>query len=363
MIIARYLLKEIGQTLFAVGLVLMLVALSGQLVTIFNEVAAGRLGVNTVMMVLGLQSLSMMMIVLPLSLFLAVLMTLSRLYQSNEMAAIFASGISPHYVLKVVVGFAVLFSIVVGIFSLQIIPSANHLQLSILNQSSTSNRLEGVQEGRFREIAAGGGVIYVEGMNETRTEMQGVFVQQKVADNVETIIRAQKGHHQIDPKSGQRFLIFEEGVRYQHTPGKQDYTVIRFQQHGVRIKNPKRNGLTREYMAVPTMALLEKQPMRYRAEFHSRMSPIFLSILLAALAVPLSQTSPRQGRYLRLGMGLVIYIVFTNLISIGISWIKQGKMPDFFGLWWVYLLMLILLAVLLLQQTGFRYLLARKQQA
>jgi lipopolysaccharide export system permease protein len=84
-----------------------------------------------------------------------------------------------------------------------------------------------------------------------------------------------------------------------------------------------------------------------------------LCLLLAALAVPLSQTSPRQGRYLRLGFGLVVYIVFTNLISIGKSWITTGKMAPEFGLWWVHLLMFALLVFLLMQQTGFRYLLQR----
>ena len=125
MIIARYLIKEIAQTLFGVVLVLMLVGLSGQLVGVFSEVAEGTLSVNTVMLVLGLKSLAMLIVILPLSLFLAVLMTLSRFYQNNEMAAISASGISQLYIVQVVLSFAFLFAIVVGILSFQIIPWAN----------------------------------------------------------------------------------------------------------------------------------------------------------------------------------------------------------------------------------------------
>lgn len=82
--------------------------------------------------------------------------------------------------------------------------------------------------------------------------------------------------------------------------------------------------------------------------------------MLAALAVPLSQTSPRQGRYLRLGLGLVIYIVFTNLINVGKSWITTGKVPVEVGLWWVHAIMLALVIFLLIQQTGFRYFFSRK---
>ena len=69
MIIARYLIKEISQTLFGVCLSLMLIGLSGQLVGLFAEVAAGNLSVNTVMVVLGLKTLKMLLVIFPLSLY------------------------------------------------------------------------------------------------------------------------------------------------------------------------------------------------------------------------------------------------------------------------------------------------------
>ena len=163
MIIARYLIKEIAQTLFAVCLILMLVGLSGQLVGVFSDVAEGTLSVNTVMIVLGLKSLSMLMVILPLSLYLAVLMTLSRFYQNNEMAAISASGISQLYIVRVVLSFAFLFSIIVGIFSLQVTPWANALIQELNIKAENASELEGLVAGRFREIASGGGVLYVEG--------------------------------------------------------------------------------------------------------------------------------------------------------------------------------------------------------
>ena len=107
------------------------------------------------------------------------------------------------------------------------------------------------------------------------------------------------------------------------------------------------------------MELLKKEGLVYSAEFHSRLAPIILSLLLSALAVPLSQTSPRQGQYLRLGVGLFIYIVVTNFINVGTSWIVHGKVPAIVGLWWVYAILLMLVALLLMQQVGFRYLFSK----
>ncbi len=356
MIIARYLIKEIAQTLFAVCLILMLVGLSGQLVGVFSDVAEGTLSVNTVMIVLGLKSLSMLMVILPLSLYLAVLMTLSRFYQNNEMAAISASGISQLYIVRVVLSFAFLFSIIVGIFSLQVTPWANALIQELNIKAENASELEGLVAGRFREIASGGGVLYVEGLNDEHTQMQGVFLQQRLKNNAELIIRANKGHRKIDEKTGDRFMVLENGVRYQRTQSKLDYTVIEFEQHAVRVSEKSSVSKQKKHTAIPTLELIKKDMLIYKAELHSRLAPILLCLLLSALAVPLSQTSPRQGRYLRLGFGLVLYIMVTNLISIGKSWITLGKVPAVVGLWWVHAILLILVIVLLMQQLGFRYL-------
>ena len=360
MIIARYIIKEIAQTLFGVALVLMLVGLSGQLVGVFSEVAAGVLSVNTVMLALGLKSLDMLMVVLPLSLYLAVLMTLSRFYQNNEMAAIFASGISQLYLVRIVLSFAFLFSIIVGIMSLQVMPWSSGIQQQIKIKNENKSELEGMSAGRFREMSAGKGVMYVEGINDDRTKMEGVFIQQQLDNNAELIIRANRGKRQLDEKSGDSFMVLEDGVRYQRTQNKLDYTIIEFEQHGVRVHEKSDFANVSKSVSMPTLELLKQEHPAYIAEFHSRLAPIFLCLLLAALAVPLSQTSPRQGRYFRLGFGLVIYIVLTNFISIGESWIMYGKVPSIVGLWWIYLIMLFVIVFLLMQQLGFRYLFAGK---
>ncbi len=362
MIIARYLIKEIIQTLFAVCLVLMIIGLSGQLVKVFSEVAAGTLSVNTVMVVLGLKSLKMLMVILPLSLYLAVLMTLSRFYHNNEMAAISASGISQIYIVKIILSFTFLFSILVAIFSFQIIPWSNGLQQEISLKIESATELEGMVAGRFRESSSGVGVMYVEGISDEQTQMQGIFIQQRLKNNGELVIRANKGHREINQQTGDQFMVLENGVRYQKTRGQLDYTVIEFAEHGVRVQEKTSAIKQKKHTAIPTLELIKKEGLIYKAEFHSRLAPVILCLLLSALAVPLSQTSPRQGQYLRLGLGLFIYIVVTNLINIGKTWIEHGKVPSMLGLWWVYAILLTLIIVLLMHQSGFRYLFSKEKQ-
>lgn len=354
MIIARYIIKEIAQTLFAVCLVLMLIGLSGQLVGIFSEVATGDLSVSIVMMLFGLKSLSMLLIILPLSFYIAVLMTLSRFYQNNEMAAISASGISQIYIVKIVVSFALLVSILVGVFSFQITPWAMGIQQEIVSKSENTSEIEGMTAGRFREVSDG--VMYIESLTDDRTKMQGVFLQQRLKNNEELLIRAELGKRETSKQTGDQFMIFENGVRYQRTPGKLDYSVIEFEQHGVRIHEKSSTTKNKKHKALPTLDLLKSNNLTYKAEFHSRLAPVILCLLLSALAVPLSQTSPRQGQYLRLGLGLLVYIVLINFIIIGNSWVANGEVPSIVGLWWIHALMLLIVIFALMQQLGFRYL-------
>ncbi|MFK5912794.1 MAG: LPS export ABC transporter permease LptF [Woeseiaceae bacterium] len=362
MIIARYLIKEIGLTLFGVSLVLMLVGLSGQLVAIFADVADGSLQVQTVVQVLGLKSLKMLMVVMPLSTYLSVLMTLSRFYQSNEMAAISASGISQLYIVKIVLGFSFLISIVIGVFSLQIIPWTNGLQHEISFQSENASELEGMMAGRFKEMSVGHGVMYTEGINDEHTQMQGVFIKEKGKNNSELLIRSDKGYREIDEASGARFIILENGVRYQTTKGKLNTTIIEFEEHGVRLEEKNIGSVRQREIAIPTLELIKKEGLIYIAELHARLAPILLCLLLPILAIPLSQTSPRQGSYTRLGLGLFIYIVVTNLVTLGKTWILSGKTPAIVGLWWVHSILILLIIFLLMQQLGFRYLLVGRKK-
>lgn len=359
MIIARYLIKEIAQTLFGVALVLMLISLSGQVVGVFSEVTAGTLGIDVMLLVLGFKSLKILMIILPLSFYIAVLMSLSRLYQSNEMAAISASGVSQLYVVKVVLSFAAFFAILIGSFTLYIVPWAIGEEQDITFESENSSEIEGMVAGRFREML--NGVMYVEKMNDERTEMQGVFLQQSLKHNKELIIRAEKGENKMNSQTGDQFMVFGNGVRYQRVKSKLNHTVIEFEEHGVRIREKSSKVQKRKHAAISTIELIKKNGASYKAELHSRLAPVILCLLLAVLAVPLSQTSPRHGQYLRLGLGLLIYVGVTNLISIGITWIIQGKVSPGFGLWWIHILMLFVVVFLLMQQQGFRYLYSKMQ--
>ena len=64
---------------------------------------------------------------------------------------------------------------------------------------------------------------------------------------------------------------------------------------------------------------------------------LWVACLATVLAVPLARTDPRAARYARLLLAVLCYLVYANFIALGRSWLGQGDMPLWLGLWWVYL--------------------------
>ena len=363
MIITRYLIKEILNTLGGVALVLLSIALSAQLVGLFSKVAAGTIHVNTVIQLFGLYNLTIVTFILPLALYLAILLALSRLYQDSEMAALAAGGVGPVRVVRAVLLVAVFFAVVQGVFSLYLGPWAYEQGDNLRVQSQQLTDIQGVTPGRFQELPQGKGVIYIESISKDLSQVKNIFVQHQDGLRSSRVI-AETGHIERDPKTGDRFLILENGHRYEGQPGDEDYTILDFKRHGLRIEEKQAEVTHLRRKAMPTKVLLEhhSHPPERRAritEFQWRVSSAISCIVLALLAVPLSRSSHRQSRYTRLAMAIVLYIVLSNLLTMARTWLQEGQVSPWLGLWWVHILAMLFAIALILRQTGYRHLLRR----
>ncbi len=336
-IITRYLVKETFTTLFGVLLVLMLIASTGQLVEQFSKVAEGTIKADTVMTLFGIYSLTTVPFIVPLALYLGILLALSRLYMNSELTVLEACGYGPWRLLGPVLLVAVTMGAVQGAFTLWLSPWASFQgeRMEKLMQKSLS--IEGITPGRFRSLPEGMGVIYAERISEDRTRVYNVFAQVRLRDGHETLLVAESGHLEEDRDSGARYLVLENGHRYEGRPGRDDFAVIRFERHGLRMRAPAERGIDYHLRAVPTAELWQRpQQPGYGAELQWRIAWAVLVPVLALLAVPLSRTSPRSGRYGRLALAFVFYLVINNLMNVARSWLEAGKVPPVPGIWWVH---------------------------
>ena len=172
------------------------------------------------------------------------------------MAALAASGVGPARVVRAVLLVAVLFTVIQGLFSLFLGPWADEQgdQLRLKAQQLTD--IQGVVPGRFQELPQGRGVIYIESISQDLSRINNIFVQHQDEVRNSRIV-AESGHIERDAKTGDRILILENGHRYEGQPGDEDYTILDFKRHGVRIEEKQVEGVQLRRKAMPTRVLLE----------------------------------------------------------------------------------------------------------
>lgn len=359
MIIDRYIIKEIALTFIAVTFVLVLIFLSALLLRLFDEAARGLFPVDTIMLLMGFKSIGNLVFILPLALYLSILLALSRLYKDNEMAALAASGVGELKILRSVLIISILFSILVGYLTLFLAPWAKHQTNVIIAKAKVSSEITGISPGRFRDLSAGKGTLYVQHVNDKKTKLKNIFVQARTKEG-NVIVTAESGYKFIDDKTGDDFIELANGYRYQGDPSERNYSIIHFKKHGLRIRQKSPTNIYYSKVSSNTKMLYSSTKLRDKIELHSRISLMFLCFVLSILAVPLSRTSPRQGQYAKLTIAILIYISYANLLNINRVWLEKGKIPIEASFWWLHLVMFIIAVMFLFKQSGIRYLFRKR---
>jgi lipopolysaccharide export system permease protein len=340
LIIDRYLIREILITLVAVTSVLLLIFLSSTFIRFLGLVATGDLPGNIVMKMVFLKGISNLDVVLPLSYFFAVLLSLGRFYRDQEMTALQACGVGQLGIMKSVLLTVPLVVGLIGYISVYASPWAVSKWQAIQQKAKEESDLGGLAAGRFKEASTGNLIVYVEQKNNKTKQMQNVFVETREKSQLH-ILSSEKAHFYTDPDSGDEFIVMVDGYRYEGEPGSLDFHVVKFREHGVRIQQTTSQDVRQKNSSLPVATIWNTDNLRYEGEFQRRVTLPFSALLFALLAVPLSRSNPREGRFARIFSAVLIYVIYNNLMNIAQSWLESGIMPRVIGMWWVPLLLLL----------------------
>jgi lipopolysaccharide export system permease protein len=354
LIISRYLFREILYTLLALTALLILIYISHRFMKYLVQASVGDLPADFIFQLLALKLLSDLMLILPLGFFLALLLALGRLYKDNEVTAMAACGI-PVPVISII-GFGVIFASIIGTLSLLLAPWAESQWTQLQVKLNTAAEVGGIAAGRFKEFNHGNGIFYVETIDTDSNTMNTLFVQANLPSK-RIVMVAKQGYQTV--QQGELFMVLVDGHRYESKPGSLSYVVTEFAEHRIRI--PKRldapKGDQREAISTSSLWFAQEAPLQ--AELQWRLSLPLSVILLAALAVPLSHTTPRQGHYAKILSGILIYLIYNNLLNVAKKWVERGDVSPWIGVWWVHaglLLVVVALFNLPLLKSGFRWL-------
>ena len=354
MIINRYFSKEILQSLLAVVVILLLIFLTRYLVLYLSDAAAGKISSKIVFEMLAFRTVTSFSVILPFGLYIAVLLAFGRLYKDSEMTALAACGVGPSQVFRSVLIIAVCCSAVVAVFSFWATPWAHEQVYQVRDRAQAATPFASVAAGQFSDIGKGGQVFYVENLSEDRSRLKDVFIQSQQKNGQLDIFSARSGHQYIDPETNARYLVLVDGYRYIGLPGRADFKIQQFKKNAMRLVERDIIPAHRTRWAAPTTDLISSDKIVDRAEFQGRFAMPLATILLAVLGVLLSRTSPRQGRFAKLFIAVLVFITYYNTLGVSQSWVVRGEIPVEIGSWWVHLCLLFIMAIIAMKYWGWR---------
>jgi lipopolysaccharide export system permease protein len=333
--------------LSAVSAVLLVIIMSGRFIKYLAQAAQGILDPSVLFLIMGFRLPGFLQLILPLGLFLGFLLAYGRLYLDSEMTVLSATGMSQQRLFLYSLAPATVVALLVAWLSMGLAPQGVTQVARILNQQEALTEFDTLVPGRFQSMRNGSRVTYTRDLSEDRTELGGIFISDKRVsragdkDRGISVLVAESGRQEVQP-DGSRYLILENGYRYDGNPGQADYRVIQYDTYGVLLPKPSVAADISEREAIPTSQLIGSEDSRLQSELQWRLSLPLLVFIITLMAVPLSRVNPRQGRFLKLLPAILLYMTYLGLLVAARSALDKGRIPPYLGLWGVHLLFLLI---------------------
>jgi lipopolysaccharide export system permease protein len=339
-ILGRYILREVVTSWIVVMGVLLLILLGNQVAAVLERAAASQYPQAVVLELIYLGVLQYLSFLVPFGLLLGIVLAFGRLYHDSEMAAALACGVGPGTLYAPVIALGMLAAAGLAALTLIVAPQATAEALTLRNAAERAGQFAPLEPGVFRAFGGGNAVVYAERVQPDGT-LANVFIERNRGPLVEVVV-AQRATHTIGPGGKTQTIRLYDGERYEGIPGRASFRTLRFEELTNPVRVPPAKSVITDLDAQPTYALMASSKPRPEAELAWRIALPIMCIVLTLLAVPLARLEPRQGRYARVWLALVVYFIYSNLISAGKAWIARGTLPPALGLWWAHAAVVLL---------------------
>ncbi len=315
--------RDLARSFGATLVVILTIVLTMMLIRTLGLAALGRVSPQDVVLLLGYLALGQLPTMLALSMFIAVVATLGRMYRDSEMAIWFASGVGITRFVRPVLRTSWPVLIVVMALALFVWPWVNQRSVELRDRFERRSDLSRVAPGQFQTSSDGTRVFFIERDSADGRTGRNVFILSTLADT-ESVTTARAGR--IDIEGDERFLLLDHGQRNEQNLKTHDKTLSRFQQYkvaaGERILSSTADLPPK---ARPTLELLRTPTAPFQGELAWRLGLILGGANLLLLGIGLAATDPRRASNWNLMFGLLSFVVYYNMINLTQAWVASGK--------------------------------------
>jgi lipopolysaccharide export system permease protein len=351
-ILARYLMRQVLMLLVAVFIVIGLVVFGNQLVLVFKESIQQNIFIADLMPIIGLKMIRDVPLILSLSLFLAIIIAVSKLYKDSEAIVMNSLGVGDKHFMMFIQPVVIFIFIFILFLTTIAVPWSKNQRSIIMDRNVNASEFSFIKEGEFQEFKNGDLVFYASKVKSVKGEsnqnMEDVFIY-AMADNKPVITLATQAQKYTDNKTKSVYLRLKDGARYYGFPTQADKKILNFDQYDLQIidgASKRRNNIATKIEAKPTIDILFSDNIKEIAEWQWRISQPLSVLILSIFGILLGKSSPRGGKNLGVLFGVLVFIVYNNTLLMAKSSLERGDFPPIVGLWWVHLLVLLIIGVL-----------------
>ncbi len=338
--IGRYVLREVLSAWLLMMAVLLIILTTYEVAAVLERAAADQFPQGVILRLIYLGLLQYVSLVAPMALLLGIVWAFGRLYHDSEMAAALACGVRPAVLYRPVIGLGLLVAAGLAAVTLVLAPAATYQALTLRDQAIRAGQFAPLAPGQFRAFGGGSAVVYAQRVEPDGT-LANVFIERTRGPVVEVAL-ADRARHTVSPDGSTQTIELYHGERFEGVPGSAEFRMMRFAEHTVPIPMPRASTVVTDLDAAPTAALYAAAGPRHQAKLQWRIALPLMCLVLAVIALPLARLRPRQGRYARVWLALVVYVVYLNLLTAGEAWLGRGTLPVALGLWWVHAVVILL---------------------
>ena len=315
--------RELARSFGATLVVILTIVLTMFLIRTVGQAANGVVSPQDVVLLLGYTALGHLPTMLSLSLFIAIVVSLGRMYRDSEMAIWFASGVGLSRFVRPVLRTSWPVLLVVAALLLFVWPWGNRNSIDLRDRYQQRSDLSRVAPGVFQTSSDGRRVFFVERESADGVNARNVFVLTQ-QDKGESVTTARSGR--LESEGDDRFMVLERGQRNDTDVKSGDHTLSSFDSYRVLVREKAaREAESRPPKAMGTLELLRDPTAKNQGEMAWRFGLLLATANLLLLGIGLSATNPRRASNWNLLFALLGFVVYFNLVNLTQAWVSVGR--------------------------------------
>jgi len=322
--------RELARAFGATLVVILTIVLTMFLIRTVGQAASGAVAPQDVVLLLGYVALGHLPTMLALSLFVAIVVTLGRMYRDSEMVIWFASGLSLSRFVRPVLHTTWPVLLVVALLLLFVWPWGNLSSLELRERYQQRSDLARVTPGVFQTSSDGSRVFFVERESIDGINARNVFILTRPPAR-ESVTSAKTGR--LEAQGDRRLLVLERGQRNEINLKNGERTLSSFESYRVLAsEGAARSVENRSPRTLRTIDLLRQPTERNQGELVWRFGLMLAAANLLLLGIGLAATHPRRASNWNLLFALLAFLIYYNLVNLSQSWVASGRLSMGLGL-------------------------------